>query len=145
MVEILLTRLTDNGEQNTGHATMYNNIKTLMNFVTLELSWKNNEKNISCIPMGVYSCSVRYSEKYGKHLLVHLVRDRSMILMHSGNFNTQTKGCILVGERFAYINGDDNIDVANSRNTLAKMIELIDNDEEIKLTINGKNIRLHSS
>jgi len=145
MTEILLTRLTDNGEQTTGHAVMYKGCKTLLNFTTLELSWKHNFMNISCIPMGTYSCELRTSEKYGKHLIVNDVEDRSMILIHSGNFNTQTRGCILVGEKLSYINSDKNIDITNSKKTLAKIIELIDNDNDIKLIINGGDNGVYNS
>ncbi len=36
--------------------------------LTLEPPWKNNEKNISCIPMGEYECADTNSVKFGVYV-----------------------------------------------------------------------------
>ena len=68
---------------------------------TLERPWKNNEKNISCIPAGEYrvvwipqSASGKYKNIYH----VTSVTGRSGILIHNGNIADHTKGCILLGD-----------------------------------------------
>ena len=61
---------------------------------------KNNEKNISCIPCGVYECEFNISPKFGPTYQVRGVPDRTHILFHKGNYTKNTKGCILVGEQF---------------------------------------------
>lgn len=61
----------------------------------IELPWKENQPKVSCIPEGVYRLTKRYSLRYGWHLLVNDVPDRSLILLHAYNdAATQSKGCI---------------------------------------------------
>jgi uncharacterized protein len=92
---------------------------------TLELSWNNNETRKSCIPAGVYECRKRISDKYGEHFELLKVPDRSMILIHAGNYNSDTKGCVLVGSGLADINKDGETDVLNSKKTMAKLVSLL--------------------
>ena len=75
-------------------------INTIPNFVTLELPWKDNERNVSCIPEGGYMCEKIVSPKFGETLHVQNVPDRSEIIFHSGNSKEDTRGCILVGTSF---------------------------------------------
>jgi len=136
MKQIILSRLIDNGNQTTGQACLCDGFKTHIYFSTLELPNKNNRKWVSCIPAGKYMCKVRQSDKYGTHLHIQDVPGRSMILMHYGNYNSDTKGCILVGEKFAKLNKDDDFDVTNSRKTMKKILDFINGDDNIELIIN---------
>lgn len=62
---------------------------------TIELPWKNNEKNISCIPEGKYSVLVRCNKEFGWHLILTGVLDRDGILIHPANDALkELKGCI---------------------------------------------------
>lgn len=62
---------------------------------TIELPWLQNQRNISCIPEGRYELKKRFVQKFGLHLLVVNVPDRSWILIHPANdATTQLKGCI---------------------------------------------------
>lgn len=71
-------------------------------FVTLELPWRDNEKDISCIPFGYYHLIPHNGEKYKNTFLVTKVPDRGAIICpHVGNTATDTRGCILIGEKFA--------------------------------------------
>lgn len=90
---------------------------------TLELPDLNNQRRISCIPLGEYEVVRRYSEKFGYHYHVLNVPDRDSILIHRGNFHSQILGCILVGTKLADINGDGYLDVTNSAIALKKMLE----------------------
>jgi hypothetical protein len=94
-------------------------------FRTLELSWKDNKRSISCIPCGDYTVIKRKSKKYGNHFHILDVPDRSYILIHNGNYNYQTKGCVLVGDDLSYLNSDNDIDVVNSKKTLKKLYSLL--------------------
>lgn len=94
-------------------------------FATLELPWRNNRPNVSCIPNGFYNAALRWSSKYKEHVYIDHVPNRSMILIHNGNYPHQTKGCILVGERFADIDNDGKLEVVNSRAALAKLVDIL--------------------
>jgi hypothetical protein len=62
---------------------------------TIELPWKNNLKNISCIPEGTYQLKPRFSEQFKQHLILQNVDQRNLILIHSANHATrELKGCI---------------------------------------------------
>lgn len=69
---------------------------------TLEEPWKDNEPQVSCIPVGIYKV-VRHG--WEKDTTVHFknvwrlldVPGRQAILIHAGNTTEDTKGCILVG------------------------------------------------
>ena len=62
---------------------------------TIELPWKNNVSQISCIPEGKYGLRKRYSQKFGWHLLLMDVPGRELILIHpANNAITELKGCI---------------------------------------------------
>lgn len=124
----ILTRISDDGRQTLGHLKLINGKKEL-NLVTLELPWKDNERQKSCIPKGVYEVKLRWSQKYGTHYHVLNVPNRDLILIHSGNFNKDTKGCILVGKKFADLNKDGLLDVAMSRDAMNEMLKFFDLDD----------------
>jgi hypothetical protein len=62
---------------------------------SIELPWRDNQHQVSCIPEGRYELTKRYSPRFGRHLLVNNVIDRDCILIHA--FNDALKesmGCI---------------------------------------------------
>ena len=73
---------------------------------SLELPWKENRPNVSCIPQGKYDVQIRMSPKFGKVYHVTEVPGRSHILIHAGNLagdteqnlKTHVQGCILLGK-----------------------------------------------
>jgi hypothetical protein len=85
---------------------------------TLELSWNNNEKSISCVPRGVYDCKVRLAKDSASrnydHLILEDVPNRSYILFHRGNSSKDSKGCILTG----MMKGDNVIYQSKTAHTL---------------------------
>jgi hypothetical protein len=72
--------------------------------VTLELPWRENGRNVSCIPTGVYRAH-RSSSSKGLRYRLENVYGRGGILIHAGNFagavtqgfRSHSEGCILVG------------------------------------------------
>ena len=68
---------------------------------TLELPYKDNQRNISCIPAGEYKVRLRLPRESATrdyiHLLIQDVSDRDYILFHRGNSAKDTRGCVLVG------------------------------------------------
>lgn len=78
---------------------------------TLELPWKDNEKNKSCIPTGIYKCELTTNrktlggKKIAKAYEIRDVPNRSGILIHAGNSVKDTSGCILLGSNLYHLNG----------------------------------------
>ena len=91
---------------------------------TLELPWDDNQTDISCIPEGEYSYFIRNSNRNGTVLELRDVPDRTHIQVHSGNYTSQIRGCILVGDGIKYLNNDNIPDITNSKNTLYNLISL---------------------
>ena len=105
---------------------------------TLENPWKDNQRNISCIPDGEYNVRLRLPRESATrdyiHLLVKEVPNRDWILFHRGNTAKDTSGCILVGK------GSEHNAVQNSRLAMDLLIKEIINlgGEDIKLIIKNK-------
>ena len=138
-IRLLLERIPDDGKQTLGRLFVLDS-EDLSEFEcdTLELPWKRNRQNVSCIPTGKYLVKKRQSEKFGRHFHVTNVEDRAYILIHAGNYYTDIRGCILVGSDLKYINGDKELDVTSSKNTLSKLLELCPEEFELEI-INGLN------
>ncbi|MCK4765120.1 MAG: hypothetical protein KAW12_23175 [Candidatus Aminicenantes bacterium] len=92
---------------------------------TLELPWKENRRRISCIPPGTYRVKKRWSPRFRHHFHVFDVPNRTWILIHHGNFYTNTKGCILVGREHTDIDGDGLRDVIVSKKTMQELLDLL--------------------
>ena len=136
-MRLILTRTAqmpvDNPQQTEGILYVIKNGKIVFECVTLELPWRNNARRISCIPDGTYKCVKRVSKKYGHHWHVLDVPNRSLILIHSGNFNHHTLGCILVGKEFKDINKDGLEDVTSSVATMNELRALLPDKFEIEV------------
>jgi len=62
---------------------------------SIELRWANNERNISCVPEGVYPMAIIQHPKHGDCLRLDGVKGRSGILMHVANdAQKELRGCI---------------------------------------------------
>lgn len=124
-MKVVLNRLVDTGKETLGKLTIHDELKECFSCKTLELSWKDNKRNISCIPRGEYHCVLRFSEKHGEHFRIQDVEERDFILIHSANYHTQIRGCIAVGRAYADINGDNELDVTSSRDTIEDLLEVL--------------------
>ena len=68
--------------------------------MTLEEEWKDNARNISCIPEGSYVCK-RVTRPSGQVTFeITGVIGRTSVLFHPGNTEEDTQGCVLVGMEF---------------------------------------------
>jgi len=135
---MLIHRIRNEEKQTIGNGYVYNNEGHIIHkFYTLELPWKNNERNISCIPLGIYDVKKRTSKKFGDHFHVLNVQGRSYILLHPGNFYTDIRGCILVGQDIEDINGDGNEDVVSSKLEMKALLNIM--PDTFKLHIANAN------
>lgn len=129
--ELIRQEYTD--KQVTGLMRVLNGSQIVATFATLELAWKNNERKVSCIPKGKYTCVARFSPKYGKHFHITNVPNRDLILIHHGNFHTDILGCILIGLKHADINNDGYKDVVSSRAAMERFVRLMPNSFELTI------------
>lgn len=99
--ELILQR--EESEEDGTYGTLRLPDGTTLN--TLELPWRNNDPQSSCIPPGSYTCKKRPSQHFGAAYEVQGVQGRSAILIHAGNtagsvdkgMKADSKGCILLG------------------------------------------------
>jgi hypothetical protein len=72
---------------------------------SLELPWKDNQKDVSCVPPGVYQLIPYTSPKHGSTWYLENLdlgvgdagAERSYCEIHSANWTRQLEGCIALG------------------------------------------------
>ena len=102
---------------------------------TLELPDLDNQVNISCIPEGIYKGTYIKSVSLGECIDIMNVEGRTYIRIHAGNYTSQIKGCVLVGDGIRHLNGDNIPDITNSKYTLSILLDSLpscDFEVEIK-------------
>lgn len=67
--------------------------------LTLENPWRMNQVGASCIPAGCWLALPYDAPTYGETWEIE-VPGRSAILIHAGNHEGNTQGCILLGSKF---------------------------------------------
>lgn len=93
---------------------------------TLELPWRDNLPNISCIPEGIYEVERTWSPAFKKNLwLIKDVKGRSGIRIHAANYIRELRGCIAPGMEAFDIDDDGIIDVSKSGVALEYMNKYI--------------------
>lgn len=134
---ISYVRLEEDEKQTIGKGFIYDSetFDPVFEFDGLELPWKNNEKRVSRIPEGSYDVIKHISPSFGQCFWIQNVPNRSEILIHKGNFNRDTKGCLIAGNGVQDIDKDGSKDVVNSAKTIEKMLSLIPDSAKIKIVI----------
>jgi hypothetical protein len=106
---------------------------TVWYLVTMEPPWYLNVPNRSCIPEGTYLLKPHTSLLHGQTWEVTNVPGRSDILFHTGNFSSQTEGCIMPGTYEKVIDG--RLAVANSAIAMGQLLRLLADDSSHTLEI----------
>ena len=80
-------------------------------FVTMELPWKDNHPETSCIPTGLYVAKKRPAQAKitnGNKLAFEVmnVEGRSGILIHVANIPSDIKGCIGIGMMYGVLGNE---------------------------------------
>jgi len=105
---------------------------------TIELPWLQNQHNISCIPEGRYELRKRFVQKFGLHLLVVDVPERSWILIHPAtDAKTQLKGCIAPVTNLIAPGKGTESRLANEK-LKALVLEALGRNEKVFITIKSK-------
>jgi len=135
-MKLELNRCQTDDKQTLGELYLLCHNEAVLNkWMTLELPDMNNTRYISRIPAGTYKAIVHTSPRFGKTLWIQDVPNRSEILIHQGNYHTQIKGCILIGQNHIDINNDGFKDVTSSRKSMAKLMSELQGLESIEITI----------
>ena len=130
MEKVYLDRFKGNDKQTLGEMLYKGKVIAK----TLELAWKNNEKQMSCIPIGTYKVVRRFTPKFGNHFWLQDVPNRSYILIHKGNYHFQILGCILVGKQHLDINHDGYQDVTASTEKMKELLNTLPLEFELVIT-----------
>lgn len=107
---------------------------------TLELPWKNNQHEISCIPEGKYRFHKFASPKFGHEVYrLENVPNRDFIDMHNGNTVLDIEGCILVGKERGTLtipagSHYNYVAVLHSKPTLDILLSLLGSEGTITIT-----------
>ena len=140
-MKVKLIRFFGNDKQMLGLWTITDGSQLLFNAKTLELGWKNNEPQVSCIPAGTYPCkwtrSNRLSELKGEDFFTYEilnVPNRAGIRIHSANYYHQLRGCISMGSMLKDLNADMELDVVHSGDTV-KQFDSVMGGKDFELEI----------
>jgi hypothetical protein len=127
-MRITLTRFYSNCIQTLGELAVGN--KKLL---ILEPKWENNDKQVSCIPLGIYTVVKRYSTKYKHHFHILDVPNRDFILIHIGNHHDDSIGCLIAGLGVKEINNDGELDVTQSGDAMKMLNDILPDKFEIEI------------
>jgi hypothetical protein len=100
---------------------------------TLEPADRLNAQNISSIPAQQYVLKRHTSDRFGETFQVMDVPGRSGVLLHPGNVQGNTEGCIILGQYFGKLKEDRA--VLNSGATFKAFMEAMAGHEAAHLTI----------
>ena len=102
----------------------------------IELPWKHNRKQVSCITAGVYVADFTWSPTFKEWLWELMgVPNRKYIRLHVANYTRELRGCIAPGMSHADIDGDGIIDVKSSRKALTAIHAITNNYSEIEFHV----------
>lgn len=134
MKKVVLKRLEDNGIQTMGEFSFESIEGFKITMISLELPWKNNSKNISCIPKGVYKVKTTYSNKFKKNMWQIMdVSDRTGIRIHSATYFSDLQGCIALGLSSKDINKDGNMDILQSKKAIEIAMHHLGGEFELEI------------
>lgn len=123
---MMITRTSDDGKVTLGDVMVTNDGKEF-ECKSLELPWKQNMENISCIPPNIYRCKKIKSPSLGDCFEITGVPYRTYVRGHKANFTRQILGCVAFGMYHADIDGDGIMDIAKSGVTFDKLMAILPN------------------
>jgi len=137
MKVIRIVRDWQDNNQTLGSCTVYSeDNKPLFSSVSLERGWRNNENNVSCVPLGTYTIVLEWSNRFKQKLWeLKAVPGRSECKFHSANFWYQLNGCIALGRSLKDLNKDGYNDVTSSRSTMSAFHKALGNETRATLII----------
>jgi hypothetical protein len=141
IVRLVISRFSDDGIETLSNVCVFDNDDLVFSCVGLELPFKNNEHQVSCIPIGSYSCEKVPATAHipYEHISIMNVPNRDGICIHKANFVSQLLGCCCVGYKHVDINGDGYSDVTNSGVTFDKLMALLPDTFKVGISLQNSN------
>ena len=102
-----------------------------LSLYTIELPWRGNEHNESCIPPGRYDYQRHESPRFGETLWLRSVPERSEILIHAANSPQDLDGCIGPGKDYGWWADRSELAVWNSSEALDKILRNVPDEGSI--------------
>lgn len=135
--EVVLIRNISEDRQELGNLYVYDQDgKELFSCKSLERAWKDNQRNISCVPAGAYPIVYEWSPRFQMYLWeLYDVPGRSECKIHASNYWHQLNGCIALGDMHIDMNGDTYRDVRNSVKTLLRFHDAMGQATKSKIHI----------
>jgi hypothetical protein len=127
----------ESDNQSTGILSVINeNCQPIFATVCIERGDRNNERNVSNVPPGVYPLVYEYSPRFKRKLYeLKDVPNRSECKVHASNYWHQLNGCIAPGDRLLDMDADGYYDVTNSRASLDKFHDALMGVEKTTIEI----------
>lgn len=106
---------------------------------TLELPWRDNEHDKSCVPAGTYKIRRRWSDAHKRELFALVdVPHRSDCEIHVANLPEDLLGCVGLGESLGNVekkNGHTGYGILGSEIAIDRFMKLMQGRDEALLTI----------
>lgn len=88
------------------------------------------------IQNGTYECTESFFNKGGYPTFEIHIEGHSRVLFHKGNFETDSKACVLVGESFAVI--EEKLAIAHSGDGFKELMEKARGLKSFFMTVTGR-------
>lgn len=134
---VIIKRGPDDKKQTIGKCMVFNdNLELVFECASLERGDNDNQRRISCVPVGIHHVVLEYSPRFKTDLYeLKDVPNRSECKFHAANYWRQLNGCIALGQKVVDIDKDGYNDVTNSRNTMKKFHKVLAGVKEFKLIV----------
>jgi len=131
--------IQDENQTMSSCVVLGDNNQPLFASLLLTRGWRNNEKNVSCLPIGVYPVEYEWSKKYKRMLWeVKETGLRSEVKFHPLNYYFDSEGCNGLGRRPKHLNKDRYLDLTDSRNTINDFHKALKTFDRAILIIEGE-------
>lgn len=143
MMKVVIEREWQDENQTTGVCKVYDDAgKLVFTALSLERGWRNNQRNVSCIPLGEYPLVLEWSNRFQSKLWeIKEVPNRSECKFHSANYWYQLNGCIALGLDLKDINKDDYRDITSSRLTMQRFHRALKSQSKATLIVMDQTSR----
>ena len=101
---------------------------TNLSWDVIERPWKDNDPDVSCIPLGIYTCVYHNTAHLPDCWELQNVPNRTGICIHSANVAHELEGCIALGTANGML-GEDRA-VFHSREALQELRDYVGRNED---------------